>query len=266
MSLQALKQGTSTLEMNLGISSPPDLLNAVNSLWQVAIQIPSMPPSAVKNESELRGIRDFFEVALKCYIKCADFTGIEQCFEILTNLYQDYSEILKDSEDQWKIWGLYLTYLLSYNKIEEFHSELESVPWNLYTDNKYIQFAVTLEQFFMEGNYQEVLSAKNHSPSSEFDFFVNRISDTIRFEIASSFEKAYQKLSVEGACQLLKLSNYSELAAFLQAYAERSGKDIWRIDNNELLIKSNEKKTHEIPKWQLINQALNYAIELERIV
>ena len=118
----------------------------------------------------------------------------------------------------------------------------------------------------MEGNYQEVLQAKNHTPSEEFEFFVNRISDTIRFEIAASFEKAYTKLSLEGACQLLQLSSFSDLEAFLQEFSERSGKNIWRIEGSQLFIKSQENQLHEIPKWQLIDQAVNYAIELERIV
>ena len=225
-----------------------------------------MPPSAVANTEELKAIRDFFEVALRAYIKCKDIGGIEQCFEILKSLYQDHSDQISEGDNQWRIWGLYLTFLLSYNKIEDFHAELESVPWALYTTNKYIRFAVTLEQFFMEGNYQEVLQAKRHSPSLEFEFFVDRISDTIRFEIAASFEKAYTRLSLQGACDLLQLSSPSDLEAFLKEYREKSGKNIWRIEGSHLLIKSQGSELHEIPKWELIDQAVNYAIELERIV
>ena len=238
----------------------------ITSLWEQAIQIPSMPPSASSSPEELKAIRDFFEVALRAYIKCKDINGIEQCFEMLKSLYQDHSSQISEGDNQWRTWGLYLTFLLSYNKIEDFHAELEAVPWDLYTSNKYIRFAVTLEQFFMEGNYQEVLQAKRHSPSEEFGFFVDRISDTIRFEIAASFEKAYTRLSLEGACELLQLASVGDLEHFLKEYRERSGKNIWRIEGENLLIKAQGSELHEIPKWELINQAVNYAIELERIV
>ena len=266
MSVEALKSGTQTIEKNIPYADIPILQSQVTELWEIAIQLPSMPPSSISNPAELISIRDFFETALRVYIKCKDINGVEQCFEILKNLYQDYGDFIRETGDQWKIWGLYLTYLLSYNKIEEFHSELESVPWSLYKTNKFIYFAVALEQFFMEGNYQQVLLAKNHTPSAEFEFFVNRISDTIRFEIAASFEKAYQKLSLDGACRLLQLSSIPELEEFLHQYSERAGKDIWRIQGSFLFINNQNNKVHEIPKWELINQAVNYAIELERIV
>lgn len=266
MSLQALQSGTQTLEKNISYSDAASLLAQVTGLWELAIQLPSMPPSGAISNVELIAIREFFEAALRAYIKCKDITGIEQCFEVLKNIYQDHREHLGNTGDQWKIWGLYLTFLLSYNKIEDFHSELEAVPWDLYTSNKFIHFAVTLEQFFMEGNYQEVLQAKKHSPSEEFEFFVDRISDTIRFEIAASFEKAYTKMTLQGACELLQLTSVGELENFTREYRESTGKNILRIEGNFLMIKSEEYKMHEIPKWELINQAVNYAIELERIV
>jgi hypothetical protein len=261
---EELKQGTSVLMLRLESAQHEEILQRVTQLWQVAIRLPSMPPSSVQDTSELRSIRDFFEAALRAYIKCEDVSGMHQCFEILLSLYQDHSSQLSDSDSQWKIRGLYLTFLLSYNKIEEFHCELESVPWELYTSNQFISFAVTLEQFFMEGNYQEVLLAK--PPSSEFNFFVGRISDTIRFEIAASFEKAYQRLSIQSAVQLLRLRTDEDLRIFLNEFSRRIGRDIWKIEGDYLVIKGQENKVHEIPKWQLIDQAIKYAIELERIV
>lgn len=259
-----LKQGTRILQSKIDSAAPEEILNNVTQLWLVAIRLPSMPPSCAINPGELVDIRDFFEVALQAYIKLQDVNGIEQCFEVLIALYQDYSQHIHDPEGRWKVIGLYLTFLLSYNKIEKFHCELESVPWELFTSNKYISFAVTLEQFFMEGNYQEVLLAR--PPSHEFHFFVGRISDTIRFEIAASFEKAYERLSIESACKLLQLKTSSELSSFLSEFSARFGRDVWKIEGNYLIVKSLEKKVQEIPKWQLIDQAVNYAIELERIV
>ena len=119
-----LKQGTIILHSRLGSAELNEVQQLVTQLWQQAIRLPSMPPSVGTNTSEIRAIRDFFEVALSAYIKCEDVSGMHQCFDILLSLYQDHAGLLTDSDSQWKIRGLYLTFLLTYNKIEEFHCRL----------------------------------------------------------------------------------------------------------------------------------------------
>lgn len=120
-----------------------------------------------------------------------------------------------------------------------------------------------------EGNYTKVLDAKMNFPAPEFEFFVNRILDTIRFEIASSSEQAYTSLSTSSACKLLMLNSEQELNGFLQQFtsSQEDPQFIWKISGNELSFKPKvQAKTNEIPHYELMTQALNYAIELERIV
>lgn len=53
--------------------------------------------------------------------------------------------------------GLYLLYLLSYNKISEYHTEIELIPIEELS-NVYISVPVSLEQHFVEGSYNKILN------------------------------------------------------------------------------------------------------------
>mmetsp|Transcript_18000 Transcript_18000/g.17998 ORF Transcript_18000/g.17998 Transcript_18000/m.17998 type:complete len:112 (-) Transcript_18000:23-358(-) len=99
-------------------------------------------------------------------------------------------------------------------------------------------------------------------------FFVNRILDTIRFEIAASFEKAYDLLHVNSACELLRLNSRQELAEFISVFKrERELQKEWILDGEWLSLRGEaEKKSSELENWHLISQAVSYAVELERIV
>jgi len=254
------------LKVSVDSGSSGDVESQIASLKQTLIQLPSMPPSPVQNPSELSAIRGAYELLLQAFIKSQNISGIQQCFDMLKTLYYDYSPVIGASERFFEVMGLYLTYLLSFNKIEEFHCELEAIPFEQ-RQNSFIRFAVELEQYFMEGNYQQVLAAADHCPAQTFYFFLNRILDTIRFEIAASFEKAYSELTVKGACELLKLSTEQELRDFISAFKKQNPEGAeWVLEGNWLKIKGEEAKVAEIPHWELIKRATDYSIELERIV
>lgn len=53
--------------------------------------------------------------------------------------------------------GLNLLFLLSQNRVAEFHIELELLPIDKILNNVYIQHPVSLEQYIMEGSYNKVL-------------------------------------------------------------------------------------------------------------
>lgn len=266
MSIQNLQNAIENVRHTLS-GSPSDLNKSIRALKQALIGIPSMPPSNVHAAEELTLIRTAYELALQAYIQIQDTNGIEQCFDMLKVLYFDYTGVIGASEHVWKVLGLYLTYLLSFNKITEFHTELEAIPFKERA-NKFIRFAVELENFFMEGNYQQVLDSKDNVPAQEFSFFVNRILDTIRFEIAASFEKAYDSLHVNSACELLRLNSRQELSDFISVFEkERQLQKEWALEGDWLKLKGEEeKKSSELQNWHLISQAVSYAVELERIV
>ena len=93
--------------------------------------------------------------------------------------------------------GLYLLYLLSQNKISEFHVELQSIPSSDHS-NIYINVPVSLEQYFVDGNYAKVLATKN-VPLDAYNFFISKFIDTVRTEIARSVEVSYNQLTLQDA-------------------------------------------------------------------
>lgn len=54
--------------------------------------------------------------------------------------------------------GLNLLFLLSQNRVAEFHIELELLPVDKILNNVYIKHPVSLEQYIMEGSYNKVRS------------------------------------------------------------------------------------------------------------
>jgi len=113
----------------------------------------------------------------------------------------------------------------------------------------------------MEGSYSKVWNAREEAPAEEYKFFVDSLMGTIRNEIASCEETAYESLPLKDAATLLFFSNQSDLLKF----AEQRG---WQIDlaaSTITFVKKAEEKA-EIPKEKLISACLGYARELEQIV
>jgi hypothetical protein len=95
-----------------------------------------------------------------------------------------------------ELMGLYLLFLLSQNRIGEFHTELERLdpallPVGQGEGNIYISYPVHLEQYLMEGSYNKVFLLKENVPADAYKFFVEELLLTLREEIAEGIEKAY---------------------------------------------------------------------------
>lgn len=67
---------------------------------------------------------------------------------------------LPESANQYHLLGLNLLFLLSQNRVAEFHTELELLPYDIIQTNTYIRHPVALEQYLMEGSYNKVIKIK----------------------------------------------------------------------------------------------------------
>lgn len=76
--------------------------------------------------------------------------------------------------------GLNLLRLLVQNRIAEFHTELELLPTSA-LENPCIKYAVELEQSFMEGAYNRVLSARQAVPHETYVYFMDLLAKTVRY-------------------------------------------------------------------------------------
>jgi len=68
----------------------------------------------------------------------------------------------------------------------------------------------------MEGSYSKVWSAREAAPTEEYKFFVDSLMSTIRNEIASCGELAYESLPLKDAATLLFFSSRTDLVTFAQ--------------------------------------------------
>ncbi|XP_028113996.1 26S proteasome non-ATPase regulatory subunit 8 homolog A-like [Camellia sinensis] len=195
-------------------------------------------------------------------VKIEDQDAFERDFFQLKPYYTDAHGRLPPSPQEYPILGLNLLRLLVQNRIAEFHTELELLSASA-MENNCIKHAVELEQSFMEGAYNRVLSARQTVPHETYVYFMDLLAKTIRDEIAGCSEKAYDSLSINDARKILLFSSDKELFEYVKEEHPE-----WEIKNGFVIFQKAKESApcKEIPSLQLINQTLSYARELERIV
>ncbi|KAF8413335.1 hypothetical protein HHK36_001314 [Tetracentron sinense] len=225
----------------------------------------SLPPLFEESPDavhELAIARDIYEHAVVLSVKTEDQDAFERDFFQLKPYYTDASSRLPPSPQEYPILGLNLLRLLVQNRIAEFHTELELLS-STALENTCIKHAVELEQSFMEGAYNRVLSARQTVPHETYVYFMDLLAKTVRDEIAGCSEKAYDYLSMNDARQMLMFTSDQELSEYItEEHPE------WEMKNGVVFFQKAKESApcKEIPSLQLINQTLSYARELERIV
>jgi 26S proteasome regulatory subunit N12 len=163
--------------------------------------------------------------------------------------------------------------LLVQNRIAEFHTTVELLPDDILAIPEVAQVA-QLEAWLMEGAYNKVLGARNSMASPYYIPLLDRLASTVRDEVASCSEAAYESLPASEAAKMLKFTSEGEL----HAYARQRG---WKIDNGRIVfghggasngvangtangvegISLNGNSAVEV-----IEHCVAYALQLERIV
>jgi len=220
-------------------------------------------PHGEVNPKDLEIARDILEIGAFWSIRSKDIPSFDRYFSQLQTFYNDYGSILSKSPREFPIRGLNLIRLLTQNRIADFHTTLESLPLpaDSLTSNPFISHPINLERWLMEGSYSKVWNAREEAPAEEYKFFVDSLMGTIRNEIASCEETAYESLPLKDAATLLFFASQSELLAF----AKQRG---WQVNLSAGTITFSRKgeEKMEIPKEKLIAANLQYARELEQIV
>ncbi|XP_068654378.1 26S proteasome non-ATPase regulatory subunit 8 homolog A-like isoform X1 [Aristolochia californica] len=237
----------------------------LSQLKVLLTEFPSLPPLFYKTPNavqELTLAREIYEHAVVLSVKTEDQDAFERDFFQLKPYYTDTCGLIPSSPQEYPILGLNLLRLLVQNRIAEFHTELELLPASA-LENPYIKHAVELEQSFMEGAYNRVLSARQTVPHETYVYFMDLLAKTVRDEIAGCSERAYDYLSVADAKQIMMFSSDQELADYIGVEHPE-----WEIKDGSVIFQKAKETVpcKEIPSLQLINQTLSYARELERIV
>ena len=216
---------------------------------------------AQASQQELVIARDVLEIGSEHSVFTRNVEAFERYMSQLKCYYYDYKN-LPESQNKYKILGLNLLFLLSQNRVAEFHTELELLPCQIIQSNKYIKHPLALEQCLMEGRYNKLFTAKNESPDPAYNVFIDILLDTVRNEIGACVERAYEKISVQEAAKRLNLSSTDEVVRFAQKRNWTLGKDGFYH-----FVSQEESKAKEpIPSVELCEMTISYARELEMIV
>lgn len=84
--------------------------------------------------------------------------------------YYDAASSSSSNNNRARILGLNLMYLLTENRLSEFHAELELLTETEAAD-PLVTFPIALERQLMVGSYDEVLDAGARAPDPSYDFF-----------------------------------------------------------------------------------------------
>jgi 26S proteasome regulatory subunit N12 len=247
-----------------------------------------IPPFTAEKSSVIKQLslaREVYEQGCLFSISIKDEKAFERNYNSLRVYYNDYRSILRPSEHEAAIIGLYLLFLLAENKLAEFHSELELVAnqtnygatnanhlsspklvrsissINDLVSSPYIKFSIQLEQQLMEGAYSAVLNSEKQVPRPEYSVFLSKLCSSVRDKIADVAETAYSSYPLNHADKLLLCS-----ASEVEPFAQKRG---WKVDlqQNKIIFPVNDSINHnEIPSINTIQQTLLYATELEKIV
>jgi 26S proteasome regulatory subunit N12 len=227
----------------------------------------NLPPANPVDQRECILAREIYEYACFLSVEKEDIEGFERNFTIVKTYYDEFSTILPESQKKYSLIGLYLMYLLSFNKISEYHTEIELLPYEELNNNVFIRVPVSLEQYFVEGSYGKILTSKQNIPLQAYQVFVDKFTDAIRYEIARSAERAYESLSLQALGKMLMIENPADLQSFITT---NNGKDNvnWELNqsDNRVYFRAQLKETKEIPSIKMINMSLEYATEMNRII
>ncbi|XP_046749591.1 26S proteasome non-ATPase regulatory subunit 8 [Diprion similis] len=235
----------------------------LNKLKIGLTQLMFLPTSnSSASQKELLIARDILEIGVQWSIATEDIPSFERYMAQLKCYYFDYKLELPESAYKYQLLGLNLLFLLSQNRVAEFHTELELLPSDQIQSDVYIRHPLSLEQYLMEGSYNKIFLAKGNVPAVSYNFFIDILLNTIRDEIGTCMENAYDKISVKDALRMLNLTTEREIKTF-------ATKKNWNLGNDSYFYFGipNEKKSEEpIPSADLATLAIDYARELEMIV
>ena len=220
-----------------------------------------LQPNAPLTQDTLQDIclaRSVYEIATLLSIKQTDVKSFERHISQAKTLYLDYADHIDKSQRQSLILALNLMHLLAENRIAEFHTELELIPME--GGGELSDFVLRIEQYLMEGSYTKLQEQVKKIPDTSFEWFVTKLMETVRAEIADCAEKAYTDIDKTKLAKLLEL-NTRECTKFCK---DRD----WTIDgrNVKFLEETSTVTMDDIPSLDLIKRTLEYAKELEQIV
>jgi hypothetical protein len=102
-------------------------------------------------------------------------------------------------------------------------------------------------------------------PLELYHFFIDKFADAIRVEIARSAERSYESIAIKDMQKMFMIEKQDQLMEFIQS---NDGKDgiAWSVRGDRVAFIKKKQEMNEIPSLRMIDTALSYATELNRII
>ncbi|KFM22364.1 26S proteasome non-ATPase regulatory subunit 8-like protein A [Auxenochlorella protothecoides] len=237
-----------------------DLASAQRNLQQLELDLISLPALAANSQpsptttDELLLARGVYEQAVLLGTLRSDLVVFQRSWSQLAPYYipGDLSRSLTPSPRQAFLTALNLLRLLSQAAVAEFHAELELLSDEI----------MEVEAWLMEGAYNRVLEAQDALSTSPYTaIFLQRLTDTVREEVAACCERSYASLNSAEALKLFRLESEAQLEELAQGHG-------WRLTSGRVEFAGpDEGGGLPAPVSQdIISNCMLYAKELERIV
>jgi 26S proteasome regulatory subunit N12 len=209
------------------------------------------------------------ELAVLASVRQGDDAALDRNYAQLHPYYTDIRGALPPSQQEPLLQGLRLLALLVQNRIAEFHTALECIPDEVLSTPEVSQIC-DLEARLMEGGYNKALAARSSPASPYYIPLLERLASTVRDEVASCSEAAYESLSGAAAARMLRFDSEAELAAYCQArgWTMRDGRvDLKAVRERGKAANGGEKfESGKALAAEIVEHCLTYTKELERIV
>ena len=185
---------------------------------------------------------------------------------MIKQFYIEYSYLIENNHNRLYFIGLYLLHLLSNNRITEYCFELEHLSL-LDFSNNFISFVIEIQHCITEGNFNKLLSLKSTMSDPGYIFYLNKLSHSLRYQIAKSAERSFRSINVNSLLELLRMQSNSELIQFIEKEIQKEESDIqWIINDNKVIFKESSNEKGAIPSRKILSNTVNLAKEIEKIV
>jgi len=243
--------------------------DTIKQLKLMMLSFRSLPPSSEPmNVDEYLISREILELEMEKYLNKEDGKNFELSYLKTKQFYFDFGNVLKRSEKMLYFVGLYLLHLLANNRTTDFCTELEILNVSD-LNNIYVKISRDVETCIMEGNYKHIINIKSESNNlPHFNYYLEKFDDAIKFQIARSAEKSYDSLNLNDAVSLLMLGNIKQLNDFIKKEIENlESREIdWKVKDDRLYFIPINKEMASIPSHRIIDETVNMAIEVEKII
>ncbi|KAJ1677681.1 hypothetical protein EV182_005655 [Spiromyces aspiralis] len=160
--------------------------------------------------------------------------------------------------------GLDLMRLLVQDRVADFHVALERIDLKYHSDPN-VALPIRAEQYLMEGTYKRIKQEEDKLADNRFKFFFAELrtrNRQYRKEIADCIQKSYTEIPIAEAKRILLWDNRQNFEKFMV----ECGWHNCVVGNEILVFKSDKDDSPAYLNDDIIDQNLQYAQELERIV